>query len=107
MIVMALDLDGTPPTGSPEEHHRDPPRNSRDTQCEPDAEQAERLRPPGGEWNAQRRERRARHLRPEGIARARERAFENELEALADLREGDHPQIQHAVGDHLRIARKE
>jgi len=78
MIVMALDLDGTPPTGSPEEHHRDPPRNSRGhsmrAQMPSRARATATTRPASG--NAQRRERRASpSCGPEGYRpRAREAA---------------------------------
>src|SRR3989454_9018225 len=33
------------------------------------------------------------------VSRARKRAFQNDLERLADLRERDHPQVQAAIGD--------
>src|SRR5690349_15829057 len=104
---MASDPDCTPATAPPKEHHRDPPRNCRNTQGEPDAKQAECPRPPCGKWNTEPGERGARNLRPECVARACQSAFQNELEALADLREGDHPQIQYPVGDHLWIGGKE
>src|SRR2546426_12567455 len=46
-------------------------------------------------------------LRPEGVSGTRERALEDDLERLPELRERDHPQVQTAVSDHRRVRREE
>src|SRR2546430_4852025 len=48
-----------------------------------------------------------RSLRPQSIARPGERALEDDLERLSDLRERDHPQIEAAVGDDGRVRREQ
>src|SRR5207247_11123187 len=54
-----------------------------------------------------RRHGRAHDLRPERVARTRQRSFQDQLKALADLRERDDPQVRDAVGDHLRVPREQ
>src|SRR2546425_6080450 len=92
--------DGAAPgAAEPEEDHDDPARDGRDRKREPDAEQPNGPRPPGGERHAEQRQRGAGNLRPQRITRPGERAFQNDLEGLADLGEGDHPQVEAAVRD--------
>jgi len=76
------DEEVTSSAAEPEEDHDDPARDGRNRKREPDAEQPDGPRPPGGERHTEQRQRGARNLRPQRIPRPGERAFQNDLEGL-------------------------
>src|SRR5690348_17808749 len=88
-----LDCGAPPSAVQPEDAHGDSTTYRRDREGEPNPDQADAPGPPGRERYTQQRERRARDLRPQCIARAGERALENDLKRLADLSERDHPEV--------------